>query len=113
MIESYSFGSMVINGRQYRADLIIYPDGRIQDSWWRTSGHRLTAADFRELIDAKPEVIVVGSGSAGLMRPEKGLALQLEGLGIELIESRTAKAKDIFNQLVTQKKTGGCFHLTC
>jgi len=104
---------MVINGRHYRADLIIYPDGRIQDSWWRASGHRLAADDFRELLDAGPEVIVVGTGSAGLMRPEKGLAGQLAGLGIELIESPTAKAKDIFNELITRKKTGGCFHLTC
>ncbi|MDL1969074.1 MAG: hypothetical protein LWW97_11200 [Deltaproteobacteria bacterium] len=37
MIESYSFGSIVVDGRKFISDLIIYPDGRIEASWWRKS----------------------------------------------------------------------------
>jgi len=36
MIESYSFGQMVIDGQEYTSDLIIFPD-RINSSWWRNS----------------------------------------------------------------------------
>jgi hypothetical protein len=35
MIESFSFGRAVIDGRVYHSDLILFPDGRIQSSWWR------------------------------------------------------------------------------
>lgn len=46
MIESYTFGRMTVNGKHYSADLIIYPNGRLQDSWWRKEGHRLQLADI-------------------------------------------------------------------
>ena len=32
---------MTIGGQEFKADLIIHQDGRIQDNWWRTSGHHL------------------------------------------------------------------------
>lgn len=35
MLEECSFGSMVIDSRKFTSGLIIYPDGRVVDSWWR------------------------------------------------------------------------------
>jgi len=34
MIESYAFGSIVVDGRKFTSDLIIYPDGHIDTFWW-------------------------------------------------------------------------------
>ena len=115
MIDSYRFGRMAVNGREYASDLILFPDGAIHDSWWRTSGHRLAAADITELIKARPEVIVAGTGASGLMRPEPGLAAALAEQGIDLIARPTAEAFRIYNQLVQEggRRVGGCFHLTC
>ncbi len=114
MIESYSFGCMERNGKQYTADLIIYPDGNIQDSWWRKEGHLLQHADILAILDAKPEIIVVGSGAAGIMRLAAGLKELLEKQGVELLAQKTAKAYVSFNQYWQQgKKVAGCFHLTC
>ncbi len=114
MIDDYRFGRMTIHGREYTIDLILYSDGRIQDSWWRASGHQLVAADIAELIAAAPEVIVAGTGASGLMRPAPGLADALAGQGIEFIARPTAEAATLYNQLVGKgKKVGGCFHLTC
>ena len=50
MIDNSSFGQMVIDGTMYTSDLIIYPDGRVTDSWWRQSGHRLSSVDIDGLI---------------------------------------------------------------
>jgi hypothetical protein len=32
-IESYHFGEIVIDGRRYSSDVIIYPD-RVEGQWW-------------------------------------------------------------------------------
>ncbi|GBE12290.1 hypothetical protein BMS3Bbin14_00098 [bacterium BMS3Bbin14] len=114
MIEDYSFGRMVINGKTYSADLIIYPDGRIQESWWRLEGHRLQLADLEKLLRAEPEIIVAGTGASGMMKPAAGLTALLKEQGIELICQPTATACGTFNELLQHNKKGaGCFHLTC
>jgi hypothetical protein len=48
-IEKYSFGKMVINGKTYTQDLIIYPDS-IEDSWWRKKGHSLVPEDIPRVL---------------------------------------------------------------
>jgi len=73
IIETTSFGLIVIDGKKYTTDLIIYPDGRVKDSWWRKSGHRLSIDDIGELVASAPEVIVIGTGVNGLMEPVGGL----------------------------------------
>lgn len=114
MIDSYAFGQMVINGKQYTSDVILYPDGRIQRSWWRREGHTLSSKDIVDLIQSKPEVIVAGTGSSGLMRPAAKLEELLADKGIAFIAKPSKKAAETFNSLTKQgKKVGGCFHLTC
>ena len=112
-IETSSFGLIVINGKQYTSDLIIYPDGRIADSWWRKSGHRLSIDDIGELVESAPEVIIVGTGVNGLMKPDTGLEKTLSKMGIELISLPNPEAIEIFNALSSEKRVGACFHLTC
>ena len=64
-IDRCSFGSLVINGKTYRDDLMILSDGNILKPWWRKQGHQLTVDDLQELIDSSPENIVVGTGVNG------------------------------------------------
>ena len=113
MIDSYAFGSIAVDGKKFTSDLIIYPDGRVETSWWRKAGHRLAIDDIDELIKSKPEVIIVGTGSSGLMKPEKELEKLLQQRGIELIATLSRKAVAIYNDLSSKKLVGACFHLTC
>ena len=113
MIESYSFGSIVVDGRKFTSDLIIYPDGCIEVSWWRKAGHRLASDDIGKLIGSGPDVIIAGTGSSGLMKPEKELEKVLQQRGIEFISALTRKAVKIYNDLSSKKNVGACFHLTC
>ncbi len=112
-IETSSFGLIVIDGRQYTSDLIIYPDGHVKDSWWRKSGHRLSIDDIGELVESEPEVIIVGTGVNGLMEPDMGLGELLSEKGIELVPLPNQEAMETFNKLSSEKRVGGCFHLTC
>jgi hypothetical protein len=105
---------MVIGDKTYRSDLIVYPDGRVADNWWRASGHRLTVADIRDLLAAKPDVMVAGTGIYGLMRIGSDVDTLLSDRNIELIALRTEDAAVKFNHLIeTPKRVAGCFHLTC
>ena len=112
MIESYSFGSMVVDGKEYTSDLIIYPD-RIQSSWWRIEGHRLSIEDIQEILEAKPEVLVVGTGASGLVEIPEETEKHIRSKGIRLIAQKTEEAYKTFNELSKSKKVIGAFHLTC
>jgi len=113
VIESYTFGNIVIDGKRYTSDLIIYPDGKIVDGWWRQSGHLMTVDDIAGLIAAGPEVIVVGTGASGRMEPAPAIDTFLADKGIRLVAAPCSQALKHFNKLSQSHKTGACFHLTC
>jgi hypothetical protein len=114
MIDSYSFGCMVIDGARYAKDLMVLPDGAVVHPWWRKTGHALAAADLGEVLAASPEVLVVGTGEPGLMKPEPGLGEELRAAGIETRVMPTAEAAREYNALRGRgRRVAGCFHLTC
>lgn len=113
MIESFSFGTMKIDGRQYTSDLIIYPDGHVQDAWWRARGHALTLADIAGLVDKKPNIIIAGTGVNGRMKPDASLGDYLEEQGIEFLVGDNDVAVKWYNELKDSGKVGACFHLSC
>ena len=113
MIESFAFGFIVINGTKYTSDLVIYPDGHVEDLWQRKNGHRLLAFDIDRLIKSEPEVIVAGAGINGLMKPEKQLESLLNKKGIKFISGPNQDAIQAYNSHLSKIKVGACFHLTC
>ncbi len=113
MIESFAFGFMVINGTKYTSDLVIYPDGHVEDLWQRKNGHRLSAFDIDRLIKSEPEVIVAGAGINGLMKPEKQLESLLNKKGIKFISRPNQEAIQAYNNFLSKNGVGACFHLTC
>ncbi len=111
-ITQYSFGKIVINGRAYTSDVIIYP-GRVDDKWWRREGHQLQAEDLAAVVEAGPEAVVVGTGDMGLMKVPAQTKAYLESKGIEVRIARTGQAVRLFNELQEKKRTVACLHLTC
>lgn len=111
-IEHYSFGRMSIGGKTYTSDLIIYP-GRVDASWWRKTGHVLEVADLKEVLAARPQVLLIGTGAHGLMKVPKETRDYLESRGIEVFVQKTDKAAELFNTLQTDKAVIAAFHLTC
>lgn len=112
LIEDYSFGRMVIDGKAYTSDVIIFPD-RVISSWWRESGHFLSLKDIEVVLEQRPEVLVVGTGSTGLMQVSSEVVKEIRKMGIEVIIQKTSSACRTFNQLAGKKFVVGAFHLTC
>lgn len=112
-IDSFSFGTMVIDGKQYTSDLVIFPDGRVQDAWWRARGHGLSLADISNLVEKKPNVIIAGTGVNGRMKPDAHLNAYLEEQGIEFLVGANDVAVKWFNELKDSGNVSACFHLSC
>lgn len=111
-IEDYSFGKMLIGGKTYTSDLIIYPDC-IDDNWWRSEGHLLQMPDLEDIIARGPEIVVVGTGYMGVMRVPEEIGRQLLERNILLYVARSGKAVEIYNNISGDKKVIAAFHLTC
>ncbi len=114
-ITSYGFGRIEIDNKSYTTDLKII-NGQVRPNWWRKNGHRLEIDDIRDIIDAKPAVIVIGTGYSGLMRLSEGLPEHLLTLGIETEAYPSGKAVERFNKLIKKlgkQRVALAIHLTC
>lgn len=111
-IQGYSFGKMMYGGATYTSDLIIFPD-RVMESWWRNKGHLLQMPDLEEVINEKPDVLIIGTGYMGVMKVPKELIAELEQQGFEVYAERSTKAVKRFNSRDKTKKVAAAFHLTC
>jgi hypothetical protein len=111
-IEQYSFGKIVIDGKAFTSDVIIYP-GRVDASWWRKEGHYLQAVDLADIIAAKPDLLIIGTGFWGSMTVPEETVRFVESKGIELRVERTEKAVGLFNGTKNDRTLIAALHLTC
>jgi hypothetical protein len=112
VIEAYEFGRITIDGRDYTHDLIIHPQ-RVDDTWWRAQGHRVTLADLETALADNPEVVIIGTGYSGLMQVDQGLRAHLESQHIRLIAAPTIEAWQRYNELAAINRVVAALHLTC
>jgi hypothetical protein len=115
LIDSYDFGSIVINGKRYTSDVMVFPE-HVIDGWWRRVGHELHIEDLKEVInlEPKPRVLVVGTGYYGCVKISAEVEEFLKIYGIELVAQPTMEACRKFNEILRSgKRVVGAFHLTC
>lgn len=112
MIELYDFGRVLINGRTYTSDVIVFPD-RVEDNWGQRERHRLSIEDLQEIVKAKPEILIVGTGYSGLMEIPSKTADFVQSKGIKLLAKPTREATELYNKLSKTNKVVAALHLTC
>ena len=117
-IESYDFGVLRVDGKEYHSDIIIYPESppgsyRVDESWWRKEGHRLDRTDLERVVKARPEVLVVGTGYYGCMKVPIETSEFLRDAGIEFCAEPTKQACEKYNQLKDVRKVAAALHVTC
>jgi len=111
-IQGYRFGRMIVDGEVHTNDLILLPE-RVVGNWWRREGHRLEAGDLQAIFDARPDVLVVGTGAYGMMKVPNETHQELEDAGIQVKIAHTGEAWRLYNNLREKQRTAGAFHLTC
>ncbi len=111
-IQSYDFGRIVVNGKEYDRDLILTHDS-VKPNWWRKRGHKLCLDDLKGKIPDDIEVLIIGTGYLGYMEVLPEVREFYIRRGVEVIEEKTVDAWKTFNRIVGSKKVAAAFHLTC
>jgi putative phosphoribosyl transferase len=112
-IDAYSYGRMRVSGDDFDEDLIVFPD-KVEPYWRRREAHLLTLFDLESVVDYAPEVLIVGTGTAGRLQLDAGAKESLRQKGIDCIDARTDRAWQLFNEEVERDtRVVGAFHLTC
>jgi hypothetical protein len=111
-IGSFRFGRIVVDGAAYDKDLIILPDN-VLPNWWRDEGHTLSMNDLQPVLDAGPEVLVIGKGVFGRLEVPGATRRALEAAGLELVVLRTGEACQRYNELSDRRSVSAALHLSC
>lgn len=100
LITGYGEGFIEINKKRYAQNLIVLANQLILD-WKATSFDDLTAADFFEIANIKPEVVLLGTGSSHrFLHPRIAQNLTENGIPIECMT--TAAACRTYNILMSE-----------
>jgi hypothetical protein len=110
-LEDYSFGRLVVDGREHTRDLVVLPD-RVVSDWWRRDGHSLAMEDLDEVLDELPARLVVGVGAYGRLRPDPEVIAALERRGVQVECLPTDAAVRRYGEL-DERQTAAALHLTC
>lgn len=111
-IDSYKFGEIIINGRRFTSDVIIFPE-KVKEGWWRIEGHKIHPEDLEEALAEQPEVLILGTGYYGLVQVPPEIWDLAKKRGVELIVEPTEEACRIYNELSGERKVVAALHLTC
>jgi len=112
-VDSYTFGRMVVDGKVYTDDLLVLPGG-VRPNWWREHGHSVYEGDLEDVIDAGPDVLVIGTGAHGHVNVPEETWEALAAAGIETRIEKTGQAVQTYNRLAEEgRNVAGAFHLTC
>ncbi|ALM74723.1 Mth938-like domain-containing protein [Thermococcus barophilus] len=117
MIDSVRFGKIVVQGKEYPYDIVIYPSGKIERRKKELSkkkhgtSHKFDPDELKEYLREDFDILIVGTGIYGALRllPEAKELVK----GKEIVEKPTPEAIKLFNELRKGKKVLGVFHITC
>ena len=99
-IKNVSDAGIHIGNETYRKTIAL-TNAEVMDSWQQRPVAELTADDLAPLLDAKPDVIVLGTGDTCVFAPRQiTFALARKGVGLEVMD--TAAAARTFNVLVSE-----------
>lgn len=102
VIRAYSDGRITIGEQTYARSLILTENTLVSD-WRPQTISELLHTDFQPILDLKPEIVLLGTGS-GLNFPSPALTARLlqNGIGVEVMD--TAAACRTYNILLAEQR---------
>lgn len=116
--DSSSFGEVIINGCPFGDVLVIGDEIEERDDprLDRELGtdHLIGDWEAERLLSNNPEIVIVGTGTAGDLRLTPEVREKFKKAKVELIVLSTPSAIEEYNSLVSQnKKVNVLIHTTC
>ncbi len=98
VIHAYTRTSVSVNGQVHTRSILVPPTGELID-WPVSSLDTLCEADFQAILEARPEVLILGTGpSLRFVKPALMRQLMAARIGVETMD--TAAACRTYNILV-------------
>lgn len=89
-IRSYQPGEIKINKQILTSSVIVTPD-KLIENWQPQTSDELSAESFNILIELKPDIVIIGTGSEIVfLEPELYGELINLGIGVEFMDTRSA-----------------------
>lgn len=116
-IDSFNFGFIVVDEKQYAHDVIILPDGTVKE---RSSGkgrlgsHTISRSEIETLIKDIPDVVLIGTGFQGMARLAHDAEFIKTEPGLDIVVEPSPQVVKKFNQHVEDgEKVAALIHVTC
>jgi uncharacterized protein len=98
VIHAYTRTSVSVNGQAHTRSVLVPPTGDLIE-WPVSALDALTEADFQPILEARPEVVILGTGtSLRFVKPALLRHLMAARIGVETMD--TAAACRTYNILV-------------
>ena len=114
-VDSFSFGSIVIEGKQYNRDVLIFPDGTVRPrpgGFWRFGSHTIKKEELDRLAQVGADEIVVGTGIDPIARLTPDAESWANETKLNLTVVASPEAVDRFNRLVEEgKRVSALIHI--
>ncbi|GAH96517.1 unnamed protein product [marine sediment metagenome] len=116
-IDKFSFGSIIIDGKKYSRDVLIFANGMIKKrkgGFLMFGSHGIKKEEVEELAEDMPEAVIIGTGTSG----KATVAPEVEGWAkeknLKLMVQPSHEAVTKLNELIEQKKkVAALIHITC
>jgi hypothetical protein len=112
--DDLKFGYVVIDGKKYRHDVIVFPNGEVikrKGGLGMFGRHLFKREEIEKLSDAN--TIIIGNGTSSKARIADGAREFAKEKGIEIIQLPSMEAIKKFNELSNKRKVGAIIHVTC
>jgi hypothetical protein len=116
-IESFNFGSIVVDEKQYSYDILILPDGTVRERHsvrGRLGHHSITRSEIESLAKGQPDIILIGTGIDGMARLAKDAEFYLQEPDLNLTLLPSGQIVKKYNQYIEDgEKVAALIHVTC
>jgi len=116
-IDELTFGSIVVEDKKYRRDILIFTDGTVKKrkgGFLMYGSHKIKKQELEELSQDQPEIIIIGTGTNGAAHIAPEAESWAKGKNLSLLVQPSYDAVAKLNELVEQKKkVAALIHITC
>jgi hypothetical protein len=116
-IDGLTFGSIIVEGRKYRRDILIFADGTVKKrkgGFLMFGSHNIKKQELEELSQGQAEILIIGTGTNGAAHIAPEVESWAKEGNLSLLVQPSYDAVTKLNELTEQKKkVAALIHITC
>lgn len=116
-VDSFSFGSIVLDSKKYARDVLLLPNGFVKKrrgGFWKFGSHTIKKLEIEELAGASPDVVIVGIGTDAKAKLEADVESFAKESKPELVVLPSSEAIEELNKPLDRgKRVAALIHITC